>query len=54
VEENTAFALPPGDAKKLYRMKEVTPERIVIEFNEGDGKVQTYEIMKSAASPVAP
>ena len=53
-EENTAFALPPGDAKKLYRMKEVTPERIVIEFNEGDGKVQTYEIMKSAASPVAP
>lgn len=54
IEENTSFALPSGDAKKSYRMKEVTPERIVIEFNGGDGKVQTYEILKGAIGPAAP
>ena len=54
VEENTSFALPLGDGKKPYRMKEVTPERIVIEFTGGDGKVQTYDIMKGATGPAAP
>jgi len=54
IEENTAFALPPTDGKKPYKMKEVTPERIVIEFTGEDGKVQTYEILKGAKGPAAP
>lgn len=54
IEENTAFALPAGDGKKAYKMKEVTPERIVIEFTGEDGKVQTHEIMKGAKGPAAP
>ena len=54
VEENTSFALPLGDGKKPYRMKEVAPERIVIEFTGEDGKVQTHEIIKGATGPAAP
>ena len=54
IEENTSFALPPGDGKKLYKLTEVTPERIVIEFTGEDGKVQTYEIKKGATGPAGP
>lgn len=54
IEENTSFALPLGNAKKPYKMKEVTPERIVIEFTGEDGKVQAYEIVKGAMGPAAP
>lgn len=54
IEENTAFALPSGEGKKPYKMKEVTPERIVIEFTGEDGKVLTYEIIKGAMGPAAP
>lgn len=54
VEENTSFALPPGDGKKPYSIKQVTPERIVIEFTGEDGKVQTYEISKGAIGPAVP
>jgi hypothetical protein len=54
VEENTSFSLPIGDSKKPYKMKEVTPTRIVIEFTGEDGKVQTFEIIKGATGPAAP
>ena len=54
IEENTSFALPPGDGKKPYKLTEVTPERIVIEFTGEDGKVQTYEIKKGATGPAGP
>ena len=54
IEENTSFALPPGDGKKPYKLTEVTPERIVIEFTGEDGKVQTYEIKKGATGPAVP
>lgn len=54
VDENTAFALPPGDTKKIYMMKEVTPERIVIEFTSKDGKVQSHEIRKGETGPAVP
>lgn len=54
VEEFTAFALPPGDGKKAYKLTEVFPERIVIEFTGEDGKVQTHEISKGAVGPAAP
>jgi hypothetical protein len=46
--------LPIGDGKKPYKMKEVTPNRIVIEFTGEDGKVQTFEIIKGATGPAAP
>ena len=54
IEENTSFALPPGDGKKSYKLTEVTPERIVIEFTGEDNKVQTYEIKKGATGPALP
>ncbi len=54
IEENTSFGLPSGDAKKPYKMKEVTPQSIMIEFTGEDGKVQTYEIKKGATGPAAP
>ena len=54
VEENTSFSLPIGDGKKPYKMKEVTPNRIVIEFTGEDGKVQTFEITKGATGPATP
>ncbi|MFM2199117.1 MAG: hypothetical protein RLZZ505_2549 [Verrucomicrobiota bacterium] len=54
IEENTAFALPIGESKKSYKMKEVTPERIVVEFTGEDGKVQTHEIIKGATGSAAP
>jgi hypothetical protein len=54
IEENTSFALPLGDGKKPYKLTEVTPERIVIEFTGEDGKVQTYEIKKGATGPAGP
>ena len=54
IEENTSFALPPGDGEKPYKLTEVTPERIVIEFTGEDGKVQTYEIKKGATGPAGP
>jgi hypothetical protein len=54
IEENTSFALPPGDGKKPYKLTEVTPERIVIEFTGEDGKVKTYKIKKGATGPAVP
>jgi hypothetical protein len=54
IEENTSFALPPGDGKKRYKLTEVSPERIVIEFTGEDDKVQTYEIKKGATGPAVP
>jgi hypothetical protein len=54
IEENTSFALPPGDGKKPYKLTEVSPERIVIEFTGEDEKVRTYEIKKGATGPAVP
>jgi len=54
VEENTAFALPPGDGKKSYKVTEVTPERVLIEFTGEDGKVQTHVIAKGTTGPAVP
>jgi len=54
VEENTAFALPPGAKTKSYKVTEVTPDRVGIEFTGKDGKVMTYEILKGETGPAAP
>ncbi len=54
IEENVQFSLPLGGEKKSYKMKEVTPERIVIEFTGDDGKVQPYEIVKGAVGAGVP
>lgn len=54
VEENTTFALPPGDDKKAYKVTVVTPESVVIEFTGEDGKVVTHEIFKGAVGPATP
>ena len=54
IEENTSFALPPGDGKKPYKLTEVSPERIVIEFTGEDDKVKIYEIKKGATGPAVP
>lgn len=54
VEENTAFALPPGAKSQSYKVTVVTPERVGIEFIGKDGKVLSYEILKGETGPVTP
>jgi hypothetical protein len=54
IEENTTFALPPGDGEKSYKVTEVTPEQVVIEFTDSEGKVETHVITKGAIGPAAP
>ncbi len=54
IEENTSFALPPGDGEKAYRLTEVSAERIVIEFTGEDGKVLSHEIKKGGTGPTIP
>lgn len=46
VEENTTFSLPPGDAKKDYLAKIVTPESVTIEYKDTAGETKTIEITK--------
>ncbi len=48
VEENTAFALPPGSAKKDYLLKTVTPESVTIEYTDSQGARKTVEISKGS------
>jgi len=43
VEENTRFALPFDGKEKTYLLKEVTPEKVVIEWEE-DGETRSVEI----------
>jgi hypothetical protein len=48
VEENTAFALPPGSANKDYLLKTVTPESVTIEYTDSQGARKTVEISKGS------
>ena len=45
IEENTRFALPADGKDKTYLLKEVTPEKVVIEW-EQDGETLSVEIPK--------
>lgn len=53
VEENTAFALPPGAAKKDYFLKSVTPDKVVVEYPDADGSRKTVEFSKGSMPKVA-
>lgn len=44
VEEGTAFGLPQDAAEKNYLLKEVTPEKIVVEYKDSEGAIQTTEL----------
>ena len=46
VEERTRFSLPPGGEGGEFLLKQVTPERIVVEFMGADGKAVVREIGK--------
>lgn len=46
VEERTKFSLPPGGEDGEFFLKQVTPERIVVEFSGADGKAVVREIDK--------
>lgn len=46
VEERTKFALPPSAEEKTYLLKEVTPESIVVEWQDEEGKTQSVTILK--------
>lgn len=48
VEENTAFALPPGAPNKDFLVKEVSPGSVVVEYPDADGTRKTVEITKGA------
>ena len=46
VEERTKFSLPPGGEDGEFFLKQVTPERIVVEFPGADGKAVVREIAR--------
>jgi hypothetical protein len=48
IEENTPFALPPSSDKKDYLLKEVTPDKVVVDGPDGKGGRATVEIPKGA------
>jgi hypothetical protein len=48
VEENESFALPPSAPKKDFLLKEVTPQRVVVEYTDASGTRKTVEIGKGA------
>lgn len=48
VEENTTFGLPPSSTKKDYLLKEVTPDKVVVEGPDGKGGRKTVEIPKGS------
>jgi hypothetical protein len=46
VEERTRLSLPPGGEGEEFFLKQVTPERVVVEFIGADGKAVVREIGK--------
>lgn len=48
VEENESFALPPSAPKKDFLLKEVSPQRVVVEYPDAQGNRKTVEIGKGA------
>lgn len=46
VEENTAFALPPGAASKDYMVKSVTADSVTVEYPDASGAKKTVQISK--------
>ena len=51
IEENTTFALPPTAKDKAFKLKEVTPESVIVEHTSADGKTESYTILKGATGP---
>ena len=54
IEENTAFALPPDAPSKDYLLKSVTPDSIVVEYNDAQGTRQTVQIAKGGLPATTP
>lgn len=48
VEENTTFGLPSSSTNKDYLLKEVTPDKVVVEGPDGKGGRKTVEISKGS------
>lgn len=53
IEELTNFALPPQGADKAYFLKEVTPEKVVVEYKDQAGALQTFTLPKRVGAPAA-
>lgn len=51
VKENMTFGLPSDSAKKDYRVAEVTPESVTIEYPDADGQKKTVKITKGNLPP---
>jgi hypothetical protein len=54
VEENTAFALPPGAASKDYLLKTVMPDSVSVEYTDASGGRRTIQIRKGGMAAAAP
>lgn len=54
IEENTAFALPPGAATKDYLLKTVTPDSVSVEYTDASGGRRSVEIRKGAMPAMTP
>jgi hypothetical protein len=46
VEERTRFSLPPGGGGEEFLLKQVTPEKLAVEFKGADGKMVVREIAR--------
>jgi hypothetical protein len=53
VEENTEFALPPGNAKKDYKVKTVTENSVVVEYPDATGAKKEVTISKGSMPQMA-
>jgi len=54
VDENTAFALPPGAPNKNYLLKSVTPGSIVVEYTDSSGATKSVQIRKGGFATATP
>jgi len=54
VKENTTFALPPGSAKKDYKVLKVDPQAVEVEYPDETGAKKTISISKGSLPQVSP
>ncbi len=54
VEENTEFALPPGNSKKDYKVKAVTENSVVVEYPDAAGNRKEITLTKGSLPQMNP
>ena len=47
VSESNSFSLPDGGSEKAYRLAQISPNSVSVEYKDQEGKLQTIEIKKN-------